>query len=177
MLVVGDSHVRRMQQHAPDLANRLRNCSVEWWHRGGAVLADAERISHQTIQDHRVVVLMVGGNDLANGTSPDSILRRWHELAKRWLGLRGVRTVVLPMVWPRGGGLFNRRARSLSERLQARYQGRRDIVYWEWDRRQPWKTVDGVHLSRRGYRRALRYLVAVVVWTIHHTRSVTDRLN
>ena len=42
------------------------------------------------------------------------------------------------------------------------------ITYWRWDRRQPWRTVDRVHLTYRGYSKAIKYLMAKILWMDKH---------
>jgi hypothetical protein len=75
VLIVGDSHVRRMRAFRRHLDGHLRLVSVEWLFRGGATVAFAEDNTQQA-RGHKIVILMIGGNDLDNGMSP-------HQLADR----------------------------------------------------------------------------------------------
>jgi lysophospholipase L1-like esterase len=169
VLVVGDSHVRRMQPHSHAL-ERLQSITVDWAFRGGATTKFAEEQVDKA-DGHQVVVIMLGGNDLANGMPVDTLVERLHALAYSYLRKPQVKCVVLPSVWPRGDEAFNRKAATLSEQLEIKYRGHPSITYWQWDKRQSWRNSDGVHLLDNGYRRAVRYLSSAILWAIHHRLS------
>ena len=117
---------------------------------------------------HHIVVAMVGGNDISNGQPETAVAQRLHSLALALLERDGVEIVVLPTLWPRASRDFNRRAKAVSELLEARCGADPRVVIWRWDRRQPWRAPDGVHLTPNGYQRAARYLAAAIVWADNH---------
>lgn len=138
---------------------------VEIEARSGANLAYAWRFAHGPYIGADVVIIMLGGNDLSNGASTTSLVSEAGRLAEAFLQTHAVQRVIFPSIWPRASAQFNRRAnlyfRSLSTTLESR---NRAISCWRWDLRQPWETVDGVHLTPRGYRKAVVYLCAIIVW-------------
>ena len=102
-------------------------------HCGGAGIRDARLIDPEWLRGHDIVILLVGGNDLASGESVGEVAAGLNALAEWCLQLQGVRRVIIPMTWPRQDTRFNRHARGLAERLQARYFRHPQIVFWTWD--------------------------------------------
>lgn len=169
MLVLGDSHVRRLFAERAALDRHLNAVQFEWLFRGGSGVEFVENNSHRAA-GHRVVVLMAGGNSLSDGMSPRQLADRMDEAAHRYLDHRDVDCVIITSLWPRVSRRFNAWARQYAAIMERRFMYDPQVTFWLWDRRQPWRTSDGVHLTSRGYRRAITYLVAAVVWAIHHNQ-------
>ena len=68
---MGDSHVRRIAVHRNLLHEELNRgeVSVSFLHRGGAELQFVLQNMDQAI-GFDIVIVMAGGNDLANGAQP-----------------------------------------------------------------------------------------------------------
>lgn len=113
---------------------------------------------------------MIGGNDLANGMSPQQLADRSHLLAREMIDYYRTDTVAITSLWHRSDQSYNRRAREYAAILESRLYGDPQIIFWLWDRRQPWRNCDGVHFITHGYSRAMTYLVALIVWLIHHNQ-------
>ena len=169
VLIVGDSHVRRMRAFRRHLDGHLRLVSVEWLFRGGATVAFAEDNTQQA-RGHKIVVLMIGGNDLDNGMSPHQLADRVGYLAFRYIRCAHVDAVAVTSIWPRRDRTFNARAREYAEIMESRFHGDPQVTFWLWDRRQPMRSEDGVHFTRHGYEVAMTYLMAIIVWVIHHNQ-------
>lgn len=167
MVIVGDSHVRRLGQFHQLVDEKLQGVPVDWVHQGGSGL-DFPRRKLRDISGYKIVVVMTGGNDLANGSSVEEVVANYQRLAEDLLRGSSVQAVVITSIWPRHDRVFNARARAVATRLSSLFYGNPQVNFWSWDRRQPWRTRDGTHLTPRGYRKAASYLVAAVVWTIHH---------
>lgn len=165
ILIWGDSHVRRIATHC-QFMDRIIGVSVEFRGLGGATVATLSNRCQDVIGYHTVVI-MVGGNDLSNGWSSSAVSQSLENLATQVRGL-GVRRVVLVSIWPRANRRYNDRARTVNLLLMTRYHQNRQIIHWQWDTRQPFATYDGTHLLLNGYRRAARYLVAAIVWSLNH---------
>ena len=63
---------------------------------------------------------------------------------------------------------YNTRARQYAGIMERRFSFDPQVTFWLWDRRQAWRNVDGVHFLHHGYRQAIRYLIAFIVWVINH---------
>ena len=150
------------------LGNRLQGVSIEWLHRGGAGITFAETNTHRA-RGHLLVVLMLGGNDIANGMSPEELSERIRRVVDRLLQ-EGPHCVIVPSIWPRQDGSFNNQIRKYADIMESRHHSNPVLTFWRWDNRQSWRTYDGVHLQQRGYERAIRTLVAMIVWAIHHNQ-------
>lgn len=167
VLVMGSSHVRRLMSFEYLLPRHLQGIKVEWRHRGGAGIHYIETNIHQ-VAGIKMVVLVVGGNDISNGISPHQLADRICFVAFKMVREYGVETVAITSLWPRACRVYNNRARRYAEIMEQRLFGDPQVTFWLWDRRQPWRSCDGTHLSRHGYRRAMTYLVAVVVWLVNN---------
>lgn len=110
-----------------------------------------------------IVVVMAGGNDLASG-APDSFFTRCYDRIRSEAQRLRVKITIFTSIWPRQCTAYNNRLRPLMENMMARYTNLPDVVFWQWDRRQSLKTYDGVHLHKRGYQKAVTYLLAPIVW-------------
>ena len=146
----------------------MRGVAIDFVARPGGSMAFAYQ-QIQLASRYDIVIVMLGGNDLANGASVPALVDQAHRVAGALLSV-GVRRVVFPSIWPRWNGAFNAKAWQYSMQIERRYQGCYDITGWIWDRRQPWLTYDGVHLEQAGYKKASRYLLSIVIWAIHHTQ-------
>lgn len=151
------------------MLRRVREATVCWRCRGGAGIEFAEE-NVASAQGARIAILMIGGNDIANGMSPRQLADRVSWVATQMVDTYGVDAVSITSLWPRRDPGYNARARQYAELMEQRFQGDPQIVFWLWDRRQPWRNYDGVHFYDHGYYRAMTYLVAVIVWTIHHNQ-------
>lgn len=167
MLVMGSSHVRRLKPFGHLLSRHLQGVEVRWLHRGGAGIHFIESNLHRVIGS-KMVVLLIGGNDIANGISPHQLADRVCHIAFRMVKEFGVETVAVTSLWPRADGIYNRRARCYADIMENRLFGDPQVTFWLWDRRQPWRSCDGAHLTQHGYKRAMTYLVAVVVWLVNN---------
>ena len=170
MLVIGDSHVRRIREYQHLITAKLRQgrVSIDWRFRGGAYLDFAER-EVERAYGYDIIVMMVGGNDLDRGTPRASIeasYARMENLAR----IRGVKRLIVTSIWPRRDANFNAVARTHARVCSSLYQNlRRNLItFWEWDERQPFRTYDGVHLEHHGYEKAVKYLLAPILWVIKH---------
>ena len=125
----------------------------------------------QQARDFDVVVIMAGGNDLSTGVTLPQFEAAYSNIeyaARR----ANIKSVVVASIWPREDGHFNRLARRHSEFFSNIWYQHDLFTFWHWDRRQAFRTYDGVHLERRGYRKATRYLVAPILWALKHVADV-----
>jgi lysophospholipase L1-like esterase len=168
VLIIGDSHVRRMEEFRTELTRKLayRGASVRLMFKGGAHLNFIEDNLEQ-LRGFDVVVVMAGGNDLSSGASEGYFEALYSRIYRGALRV-GVRAVVFTSIWPRQDSRFNSKARSISRRMERKYEDHPYVVFWQWDRRQTFRTYDGVHLPVNGYRRAILYLTSPIMWTITH---------
>ena len=92
------------------LSDHLQDVRVEWLWRGGAGVSFAEEYgTRYRARGHRIVILMVGGNDIDNGMSPHQLADRMGRLAYDYAHLRGgPDCVIIPSLWPRQDGHYNR---------------------------------------------------------------------
>ena len=167
MLILGDSHVGRMFPYRRWLGQHTTDISVRWIWQGGAGINWAEQQVGRCA-GFRLVILMIGGNDLDVGwCSPYQLADRIGFLADQILQ-EGAETVVIPSLWPRSNVNYNTRARQYAGIMERRFSFDPQVTFWLWDRRQAWRNVDGVHFLHHGYRQAIRYLIAFIVWVINH---------
>ena len=145
----------------------LRRVSVDWFFRGGATVAFAEANTFQA-RGRKIVILMIGGNDLDNGMSPAQLADRVGSVAWEFIRDSQVEAVAITAIWPRRDRVFNARARQYADIMDSRFSGNSQVTFWRWDRRQPRFTIDGVHFTDHGYEVAMKYLTAVIVWVVHH---------
>ena len=112
---------------------------------------------------------MLGGNDLDNGCSEYQLADRVIHVANSMI-LHSYYTeaVIITSLWPRSSQEYNRRARLYAALMERRLSADTQVVFWLWDRRQPWRNTDGTHFTQHGYDVAMRYLVAPIVWAINH---------
>lgn len=157
--------MRRLSQQDGLIRGRLVGVELRWLYQGGAGVAWAE-VNRSAVRGCHVVVLMVGGNDLANGLSIGQLADRVHQLAVDMVSSHGVGCVVVTSLWPRRLARYNRQAGDYASLMEQRLSPNGPVIFWRWDRRQPWSTCDGVHLTGHGYWRAATYLVAAVVWAL-----------
>ena len=167
-MIIGDSHVRRLQQHGHWLNFHLQQVRVDWIYRGGAGIDFGERCV-QDVRGYTLVILMLGGNDIANGMSPHQLMDRIGSLTSIMLQ-QGPDCIIVPSLWPRQDGIYNNLIRQYADLLESRHFMDPGVTFWRWDNRQPWRTIDGVHLLDHGYERATRTLIAMIVWTINHNQ-------
>lgn len=149
------------------IREHLQQVDVRWLWRGGAGIEWAEQQIEQAVRA-RIIILFIGGNDLANGwCSPLQLADRMGRLAQDFLNA-GAELVVIPSLWPRSNAVYNSAARGYATLMEASFYGHPEISFWLWDRRQSWLNYDGIHFAPHGYELAIRYLVAIVIWVINH---------
>ena len=168
MLIIGDSHVRRLSEVGYLLDYHLRGVRVDWWHKGGAGISYAEECLPY-IRGYKVIIVMLGGNDIDNGMSPAQLQQRVAWITNEMLK-RGPDCVIVPSIWPRQNFFFNNTIRYYADVMERQYFGDPSVTFWRWDNRQSWKTYDGVHLPLAGYERAIRTIVSMIVWAINHNQ-------
>ena len=164
---MGDSHVTRLARYQHELLNHLSGVSLRFTERRGAGIWWGERNAHAAM-DVDVVVLMLGGNDLDSGMSATQLADRIGHLGRQMVDQYRAQTVVITSQWPRTSQQYNLRAREFASIMERRHLGDEAVTFWLWDRRQPWRNRDGTHLTDHGYRTAVRYLQAIIVWAAHH---------
>lgn len=146
---------------------------MKWYFKGGAGVQWAEE-QRFCAMGNSVVILMIGGNDIANGMSPMQLADRLTHLAYEMIDI-GTQcphgqlpaAVAICSLWPRSDSVYNAKARQFAAIMERRLHGNSQVTYWLWDYRQPFHNCDGVHLTKHGYTQAIKYLVAVIVWFIH----------
>lgn len=166
-MVIGDSHVRRLAEHHNHIRERMAGIEIEFRGVGGTGTSFVLQNAHLAC-GFNIVIIMTGGNDLANGKSIAHILGEYQRIADSYLEWRDVEAVLFTSIWPRQNRIFNRKAREILQEMDRRYYRHPFITAWAWDRRQPFKTYDGVHLQGRGYQRAATYLVPAILWAVYH---------
>lgn len=168
MLVIGDSHVRRLEEFRGRADRSLRQVSLEFVYRGGAHIRFAEERRHLASR-RDVVVLCIGGNDLSDSrVTPTQVADRLYALAERLIDHCEVQCVVVMALWPRSSGPYNRRVAEVNGDLERRMRLHPAMALWQWNTRLRLRNYDGVHLERQNYDRAVRSLVAAIVWAINH---------
>ena len=169
MLVIGDSHVRRINEFMPLIDSKLRQgyVTVDLEFRGGSGLSFAEERLRRA-RGYDIVIIMVGGNDLDRGAT-HVCFEHAYAVFERLARQAGIRSVIITSLLPRQDPWFNTRARQHFRECWDRYYGRRDsiITFWQWDLRQPFRTIDGVHLERPAYRKAVKSLLAPILWVVN----------
>ena len=156
----------RMYPYRRWLGEHLSQVSVRWNWRGGAGISWAEQqVGH--CAGFQLVVIMIGGNDLANGCTAAELAERMGRLAQQILR-EGAELVVIPSLWPRSNVSYNALARQYASIMENSYSYDPRITFWLWDRRQAWRNYDGVHFLPHGYQQAMRYLIAMAVWVLNH---------
>lgn len=165
---MGDSHVRRIAEFEHVARQKLSQGQVRisFYYRGGAGLRFIEE-NMEVARGYDLLVVMAGGNDLDNGASYTSMVAMYDRIVRKAME-KNIRAVAITSVWPRSNRAFNQRARYLSERLDVHYATRDQVMFWMWDRRQRYRTIDGVHLLRKAYKKAVSYLLGVVLWCVNN---------
>lgn len=118
----------------------------------------------------KIAIILIGGNDLSNGMSARQLADRIGYAAEQMCTEYGADAVAIASIWPRADSVFNRAAMEFAGIMERRFFGDPRVTFWLWDRRQPFRTYDRTHLYLHGYYRAMTYLVAVIVWVIHHNQ-------
>lgn len=148
---------------------KLRDGSIElnFLYKGGAHLHDVEeKFDDLPVAD--LLVLMVGGNDVADGATDSYVEASYERVLRRALD-RGFKAVTMTSLWPRFNGRYNEKIFRLNSTLFEKYDKCSNARYWLWDERQPFKTTeDRVHLEKKGYRKAAFYLIGAIVCSINH---------
>ena len=165
VLVVGDSHVRRMAEVSePALTNMLREVTVTFLHKGG----EGVRFLWQLPTDEHfdIVVFAVGSNNLANGMTPEELFKRLNFHAKRILDAGLCRKVVMMGMWPRADSKFNKAMRVFNK---FKSTDRERVVFWRWSHHLRYRILpDRTHLQKRCYRRAVKYLCSPFLYVIKY---------
>ena len=103
---MGDSHVKRLYEHRRT-CSRLNRISMDWRGRGGAGIRFVEENIEQTSKA-KMVILMIGGNDIDNGMPVLKLVDRLEKVAKAILR-EGLEVVGIASIWPRQDTRFNKK--------------------------------------------------------------------
>ena len=165
---MGDSHVRRIGAFTNLLHTKLSRgeVSVSFSHRGGAGLNFILNNIEQA-RGFDILIIMAGGNDLTRGAKIPYFKQTYDTIEEMAREL-GVKQVIITSFWPRRAPAYNHMAREHHEYFEDHFRTNRLMTFWNWDRRQAFRTYDGVHLEQRGYQKAVRYLIAPILWSIKH---------
>ena len=109
-----------------------------------------------------MVILKIGGNDIDPGMPIFKLVDRLVKVAKAIL-CGEPEVVDIASKWPRQDIRFNKKIKELEEIMYEKLYDNPQITYWRWDRRQPWRTVDRVHLTYHGYAKAIKYLMFMIL--------------
>lgn len=140
--------------------------------RGGANMSYAWQFARRPYMCYDVVVIMLGGNDISNGEPIPALVNEARRVARAFFTNHcSVQRVIFPSIWPRYEHQFNVRAQRYFDALKSLEDNHSNVTCWKWDWRQPWQTIDGVHLSPQGYEKAIKYLIAIIVWAAHRCNS------
>jgi lysophospholipase L1-like esterase len=142
--------------------SRLEDMEMEFKAKGGVHIGYVESILEE-VEDCDILVVMAGGNELQEASF--QYYTAAHDRILAAARARGIKAVVFPSIWPRSDNDYNAKARRLANYMNTRYWKHPLAVHWEWDRRQAMRNYDGVHLLKRGYAKAARYLVSLILWT------------
>lgn len=139
---------------------------VSFLYRGGVGLQFVMDSMHEAA-GYDMLVVMAGGNDLASG-APEAYFDYCYDRILLEARRLRIKATVFTSLWPRQNAVYNTKLKQINKNMLDKYKGHLDAVFWQWDKRQPMRTYDRVHLERRGYERAIGYLVAAIVWTKNH---------
>ena len=158
MVVIGDSHVRRLMEFRYIIDHKLKWTNVQFIHRGGAQLNFVEENLYRAYGCD-ILIVMAGGNELEHASLGyyETVYERIVQNARE----NGIQAIVFPSLWPRAQSNYNRKALQVAERMDEKYWLHPYVISWMWDKRQPMRTIDGVHLHPSGYKKAMRYLIAL----------------
>ena len=116
---MGDSCVPRLAAHRSQICRRVESIQLSFLHREGVgIQYGIDRTEEAQSRD--IVIIMLGGNDLANGMSISTVIRQLEDLANGLLR-HGAQHVVITAIWTRQNRLFNDRARQVAEQLSETY--------------------------------------------------------
>jgi lysophospholipase L1-like esterase len=153
-----------LRPHEGVIHKKVNNIEITWVCRGGTGLEFVEKTIPQTRNFHLVVILS-GGNDMANGVPPPVVADKLMYLSNRILQ-EGVRNVCIGSIWPRSNRPFNKMCARLGDDLYRSLYQDPSITFWQWDRRLAYKNYDGVHLYHSGYRNAAHHLASMILWLL-----------
>ena len=162
-MVFGDSHLRRMGEFQDILDRKIHHtgATVEFKYRGGARLSFAEKNLHLA-RGFDLLIIMIGGNDLSLGARQE-YFEVCHNRIRDQAKELNIGALIFMSIWPRQNLGYNVALRLLDEKLSADSH-RSYGSYWRWDRRLPLATYDTVHLYKKGYKKAITYLAAPILW-------------
>jgi len=172
VLVVGDSHVRRLRSSASGFISRVVGPSVlvRYMSRGGSG-AFFVNCSVSSMMGYDLIIVFTGGNDIRPGVSSDVVGGSIIALLDRLTAVVCPRVVFLP-IWPRHSCLPQFGSGFVAEyehhrlAVNAMVSQERPQFYIEWDHRcrvhSYLRQGDSIHLSDAGYRRAARHVVHVI---------------
>ena len=165
---MGNSHVRRIGAFGDLLHTKLNRgeVSVSFSHRGGAGLNFVINNLEQA-RGFDILVIMAGGNDLTRGAKIPYFQQTYDTIEETAREL-GVQQVIITSFWPRRAPSYNQMAREHHEYFEDHFIVNGLMTFWSWDRRQSFRTFDGVHLEQKGYQKAIKYLIAPILWAIKH---------
>ena len=160
--------MRRMSVFSHLLEEKLHRgqMRVDFMFRGGAKL-DWVLHNIDEAEGYDILVVMAGGNDLSSGATKHYFDRHYQWLEEQAWRLR-LKSVIITSIWPRGDRQYNRMALAHNTYMVHKYFPNPFVTFWEWDLRQPFRTVDGVHLEQKGYKKSMTYLLAPINWVVNH---------
>ena len=159
-MLIGDSHVRRLQLVGVMDFFRRRGWVLTCIARGGANV----HFLNQSIPRADMAVIMIGSNDIDNGSSAHDLMCKIYHNAMKYIELGLVKHVIVMGLWPRNSYVFNRYATYFNA-LGHALRGDRHVTFWQWSRKLTIRlSYDGVHGLPVVYMRAIRYVLAPVLW-------------
>lgn len=166
---MGDSHVRRMLPYRSILDRKLAHIAttVTFVCQGGAHLPYVEHQLRDITRRYDILIVLAGGNDVSSGAT-STYFQAYYQRLSQMAFNAGIRVVIVPSLWPRQNGWYNRAIVAHRWHFRSFFMGNPGVVFWEWDRRLPTRTFDGVHLLPNGYRRSVNYLFAMIKWAINN---------
>ena len=164
VLVVGDSHVRRMAEVAyPFMPDCMAGVTVSFHHKGGAGVQFCWNIPADTKYD--IIVLCIGSNNIANGMEPSDLFSRLNFHAGRCMDSGLCTEVIIMGLWPRANRQYNAKMRVFNsfKSTDAR------IFFWKWSSHFRYRILpDRTHLRPHCYKRALKYLASPILHVIKY---------
>ena len=161
---MGDSHVRRIEEYRGLMDGKLNRgeIAVSFVYRGGAGL-DFILCNMEQARGYDILIVMAGSNDLSRQAKRPYFEHCYRIIEERSREL-GVRQTVITSFWPRKDVQYNRVALLHHQHMSVCLKDHPRMTYWSWDRRQPSRTYDSVHLHQHGYEKAVKYLIAPILW-------------
>lgn len=160
ILIIGASHVRRFEEcNKERMFIESKNMEVTFIHRGGARTDWLWTVSIETIYD--IIILSIGSNDLKHVTI-EKLQDQLNEYARFLISNGYAADVVVFGLWPRVCPRFTTRAKLFNKLSRESMRWSPHVLFWNWSTRLKFHFCDPVHLKRKCYHRALKYLISPV---------------